>query len=62
LRRDQVWFTEKDRHGATSLYPLTDFKARKQENLKRGYLQGRYGGVPFVGTIERLAGLALHDA
>lgn len=62
LRRDQVWFTEKDKHGATSLYPLTDFRARKHENLKRGYLQGRYGGVPFVGKLERLAGLVLSDA
>jgi predicted ATPase len=48
LRRDEVWITEKDRTGATHLYALTDFKPRKSENLERGYLQGRYGGVPFV--------------
>jgi len=48
LRRDQVWFTEKDRCGATHLYPLTDFKPRREENLERGYLQGRYGAVPFL--------------
>jgi hypothetical protein len=46
LRRDQVWFTEKTSDGATRLYPLTDFRARKLENLERGYLQGRYGAVP----------------
>lgn len=45
LRRDQVWLTEKDREGATHLYPLTDFKPRPTENLQRGYLQGRYGAV-----------------
>lgn len=51
LRRDQVWLTEKDREGATRLYPLTDYKPRKVENLERGYLQGRYGAVPFLGDI-----------
>jgi hypothetical protein len=48
LRRDQVWFVEKDGTGATHLYPLTEFKPRKSENLERGYLQGRYGAVPFI--------------
>ena len=43
LRRDQVWLTEKDKEGATVLYPLTDYKPRKAENMERGYLQGRYG-------------------
>jgi predicted ATPase len=51
LRRDQVWFTEKDETGSTRLYPLTDYKPRKAENLERGYLQGRYGGIPFLGEF-----------
>ena len=51
LRRDQVWFTEKDGGGATQLYPLTDYQPRKAENLERGYLQGRYGAIPFLGDI-----------
>ncbi len=51
LRRDQVWFTEKDKEGASKLYPLTDYKPRKAENLERGYLQGRYGAIPFLGDI-----------
>ncbi len=50
LRRDQIWFTEKDSGGATHLYPLSDFKPRKNENLERGYLQGRYGAIPFLGN------------
>lgn len=50
LKREQVWFTEKDSEGATKLYPLTDFKPRKVENLERGYLQGRYGAIPFLGS------------
>lgn len=52
LRRDQVWFTEKDNEGATVLYPLTDYKPRKAENLERGYLQGRYGAIPFLGEFS----------
>jgi AAA15 family ATPase/GTPase len=54
LRRDQIWFTEKDKSGATHLYPLTDYKARKEENIKRGYLQGRYGAIPFLETPTAL--------
>jgi len=56
LRRDQIWFTEKDENGATHLYPLTDFRARKHENLERGYLQGRYGAVPVVADAGTTAG------
>ena len=51
LRRDQVWLTEKDREGVTHLYPLTNFKPRKGENIERGYLQGRYGGVPIPAKL-----------
>lgn len=48
LRRDQIWFTEKQQEGTSQLYPLTDFKPRLQENLENGYLQGRYGAIPFL--------------
>jgi uncharacterized protein len=53
LRRDQVWLTEKDDDGATRLYPLTDFRPRKEEHLERGYLQGRYGAIPFLERLIR---------
>lgn len=48
MRRDQIWFTDKDEEGAAHLYPLTDYSPRKGESLVRGYLSGRYGAVPFV--------------
>jgi hypothetical protein len=48
LRRDQVWFADKDDHGEAHLYPLTDYAPRKGESLVRGYLSGRYGAVPFI--------------
>lgn len=52
LDRDQVWFTEKGEDGATELYPLTDLKPRKGENIERGYLTGRYGAVPGLSPGE----------
>lgn len=50
IRRDQIWFTEKSSTGATSLFPLTDFKPRtgKYESILKGYLSGRYGAVPVL--------------
>ncbi|MGW5156783.1 AAA family ATPase [Nonomuraea wenchangensis] len=52
LGRDQVWLTLKKRSGETELYSLTEAKPRKEENLERGYLRGRYGGVPRVTAGE----------
>lgn len=48
LRRDQIWFVDKDREGGSFVYPLTDYKPRKEESLLRGYLSGRYGALPFI--------------
>lgn len=54
LRRDQVWFCEKDKAQATQVYPLSDFNPRKgRENLELAYLSGRYGAVPFVSSVLR---------
>lgn len=52
LRRDQVWFVEKDRHQASTLYGLSEFSPRKSEALERGYLSGRYGGLPFLNNLR----------
>jgi uncharacterized protein len=52
FRRDQVWFVEKDREQASRLYPLSDFKPRKGEALEKGYLNGRYGALPFIGELR----------
>lgn len=48
LRRDQYWFTDKARDGATHLYPLVNYAPRKDESLLRGYVGGRYGAIPFM--------------
>lgn len=51
LRRDEIWFTEKDEAGASTLYSLADFvegdkKIRKDENYEKNYLLGKYGAIP----------------
>lgn len=51
FRRDQVWFVEKGREQTSRLYPLSDFKPRKGEALEKGYLNGRYGALPFIGEL-----------
>lgn len=48
FRRDQVWFVEKKPDQSSSLFSLLDFSPRKNEALERGYLQGRYGALPFL--------------
>ncbi len=53
FRRDQIYFTEKDAQtGVTDLYSLDDYSVRKDENIEKGYLLGRYGAIPFLQTEE----------
>jgi AAA15 family ATPase/GTPase len=54
LRRDEVWFMEKDHHQQSRLSSLGDWKARKDLRIEKGYLQGRFGGVPFIGDTKKL--------
>ncbi len=51
LRRDQIWFVEKDKQRSSHFYSLLDYSPRKVEALERGYLKGRYGAIPFIGNI-----------
>jgi len=50
LHRDQIWLMEKI-DGATSLFPLSDFKGRDYEAFQKAYLDGRYGAVPCIGDF-----------
>jgi len=54
LRRDQIWFTEKDKKGATGLYPLTDIRTNDSDKIEEGYLQGRFGAIPVLGKLDTL--------
>ncbi len=47
LRRDQVWFTEKNGEGATVLHPLSDYLPRPNQNIEAGYLGGRFNALAF---------------
>ncbi len=48
LRRDQVWFLEKNEASMSQLYSLLEFKPCEDENLQTGYLLGQYAAVPFI--------------
>lgn len=52
LRRDQVWFAQKNRFGATELYSLAEMKERKGAAYLKNYLNGRYGGIPLLGGLR----------
>ena len=54
LRRDEIWFAEKNQSGATQLYSMTDFNVRKDLEISKHYLQGRFGAIPFLGNLDRL--------
>lgn len=62
LPRDTIWFAEKDREGSTHLFSLAEFKGEQLDQLtgevERGYLQGRFGAIPFAGDPVRLGWLS----
>lgn len=57
LRRDEIWFVEKDKQQQSCLSSLGDLNARKDLRIEKGYLQGRFGGIPFIGDTKRLMDL-----
>ena len=54
FRPDEIWFAQKDSEQATQLYTLSDFNIHKTANIENGYLDGRYGGIPFLSNLEDL--------
>ena len=54
FRRDQIWFTEKDRLGASNLFSLAEFKVRSGASFEKGYLAGKYGATPIIGNMSNL--------
>ncbi|MDM1532384.1 AAA family ATPase [Myroides marinus] len=56
LRQDEIWFVEKSEETkASQIYSLNDFKPRSDLDIKKGYLQGRFGAIPFTGDLENLS-------
>ena len=57
FRRDQIWFTNKNKYGEAKLYSLADFKSdevRKTDPFEENYIKGKYGAVPFLGFFDNL--------
>ena len=52
FRRDQIWFIQKNQHGASELYSLDDYSVRKDSSFEKDYLLGKYGGVPIVNLYD----------
>ncbi|MBD0390501.1 MAG: ATP-binding protein [Nostoc sp. C3-bin3] len=54
FRRDQIWFTEKNRYGATDLYSLAEYNVSNDASFESDYIQGRYGAIPYIGNLNHL--------
>jgi hypothetical protein len=54
FRRDQIWFVEKNRYGATDLYSLAEYKIRNDASFESDYIKGRYGAIPYIGNLNHL--------
>ncbi len=54
LRPDEIWFVEKDKEGMSNFYPLSDYKVHHTINIEKGYLEGRFGAIPFLGNLNLL--------
>lgn len=60
FRRDQIYFTEKNRLHETDMYSLVEYrepdgsKVRKDRSFEKDYIAGRYGAIPFIGDFSKL--------
>lgn len=57
FRRDQIWFTNKDKYGEAKLYSLANFKSdevKKNEPFEDNYIRGKYGAIPYLGFFDNL--------
>jgi AAA15 family ATPase/GTPase len=58
-RRDQIYFVEKDKYGASDMYSLVEYKeegkpVRKDRSFEKDYIEGRYGAIPFIGNLSNV--------
>lgn len=51
LRRDEIWFANREKNGPTDLYSLEKYNERFDKKIDKAYLEGRYGGVPLFETL-----------
>ena len=54
LRKDEIWFAEKRPDGSSDIYSLADFDVRHDKDIRKDYLLGRYGAIPYIGNYAAL--------
>ncbi|WP_029281364.1 ATP/GTP-binding protein [Pedobacter sp. R20-19] len=54
LRTDEIWFVEKNKVGSTNIYSLSEYKEHNTIDIRKGYLNGRYGAIPFIANLQDL--------
>jgi len=54
LRRDQIYFVEKNQLRSTTVTNLVEYKARKETPFQKNYLEGKYGAIPFIENLESI--------
>lgn len=52
LRRDEIWFTQKNKNQETEFYSLAEFNQRNDKNIPKGYMEGRFGAIPFLPNLS----------
>jgi AAA15 family ATPase/GTPase len=53
LRRDQIYFAEKNQRGETSIYSLNEIKGvRNDSSLEKDYIKGKYGAIPYIRNLN----------
>lgn len=57
LRRDEIWFIERDQNYSSKLFSLENFKVRYDKKVEKAYLDGRYGGVPVFKDFSSFVGM-----
>lgn len=55
MRKDEVWFVQKDKKGESQVYSLEEYQPRFDNDIRKGYLSGRFGGVPVLPKFENLS-------
>ena len=60
LRKDEIYFIQKDKKHSSRIYSLADFEMNEdlEEQVQNGYLEGRFGAIPFIADIKRLGWLS----
>lgn len=61
LRKDEIWFSVKDKAGATNLHSLEDYNVRFDKQIMKDYLQGRFRGIPKIGSRSQISFLNAND-